>query len=285
VSADPILPWLFVVRLGLNATALLGIGLSLHAGLGVLSPTNRRTALQWAGVAAVGLLVFGAARLALLNGQMTGGLADAFNPETFGLTWLALGPASLALALGAVATIAAALTGVPLLGVAGAIAVAGAFALTGHTVGLKHPGLAPAAVAVHVLVAGFWVIAPLTLWPRPALDETVLLRRLRRFSSIAVAAIPVLVGLGLWLAWLLAGGLPGLFGTTYGRLLLAKLTLTLVAVAMGALNHQMVTRKLEATPEQGRTWLARTLSIEAVVFIAAVVIVSAATTFAGASER
>ncbi|MEP7210325.1 MAG: CopD family protein [Alphaproteobacteria bacterium] len=285
MTADPILPWLFVVRFGLNATALLAIGLALHASLGILSPTDRRAALKRAGAAAIGVLLFGAARLAVLNGQMTGGLADAFNPETFALTWLTLGHASLTLGLGAGAIIVAALTGIRLVAIAGALAIAGAFALTGHTQGLEHPGLAPAAVAAHVLIAGFWVAAPLTLWPRRGLGDATLLGRLKRFSAIAMAAIPVLVGLGLWLAWVLAGGFSGLLGTTYGQLLLAKFAVTMIAVAMGALNHQIVTGMVEATPARGRTWLARTLSTEAVVFLIAVLIVSAATTFTGAGEH
>ncbi|MBI1361767.1 MAG: hypothetical protein GC155_15930 [Alphaproteobacteria bacterium] len=285
MAGDPILSWLFVVRFGLNATALLAIGLALHAGLGILAPTDRRATLKWAGAAALGLLLFGAARLAVLNGQMTGGLADAFNPETFALTWLTLGDASLTLGIGAGAILVAALTGIRLVAVAGALGVASAFALTGHTQGLEHPGLAPAAVAGHVLIAGFWVAAPLTLWPRHALGDAVLLEHLKRFSAIAMAAIPVLVGLGVWLAWVLAGGPSGLLGTAYGKLLLAKLAVTLVAVALGALNHQIVTGMVEAAPARGRTWLARTLSTEAVVFLAAVLIVSAATTFTGAGEH
>ena len=73
--------------------------------------------------------------------------------------------------------------------------------------------------------------------PRAALPGPQLVDRLRRFSAIAIAAIPVLVILGFWLAWVLAGGVKGLFETNYGRLLLLKLAVSLdgmVADASGA---------------------------------------------------
>ena len=78
---------------------------------------------------------------------------------------------------------------------------------------------------MHVFIAGFWLAAPVSLYPAPTQEDSELLSRLRRFSSIAVVAIPVLIALGAWLAWTLVGGPEKLFGTTYGLLLLAKLAI------------------------------------------------------------
>jgi putative copper export protein len=97
-------------------------------------------------------------------------------------------------------------------------------------------------------------------------------------------AIPVLIALGGWLAWTLAGGPEKLFGTTYGLLLLAKLAIGIVAMSLGALNKQVITAKVAADPAIGRKWLRVTLLCEATLFAAAIIVVSAATTIGGPAE-
>jgi putative copper export protein len=281
VAPDPLLPWLFAVRVCLNGSALLSIGLALHAGLRIVEQDRRRAVLVHAAGAAVFALLAGLARLALLNAQLGDGLGDAFNPDNAELAWTILAPATITLSVGVLAVVISAASGITTLGAVGALAIAGSFALTGHTQSLEQPGPMPIVAAAHVLIAGFWVAAPLTLFPSATLPAPLLVDRLKRFSAIAVAAIPALVVLGIWLAWVLAGGLNGLFGTTYGRLLLAKLAVSLVAVGMGALNHAMITRQIASRPTRGRMWLGWTLRVETAVFIAAVLIVSIATTFVG----
>jgi putative copper export protein len=282
VAPDPLSPWLFADRIWLNGSALLAIGLALHAGLGVIAREQRRAFLVPAAGAACLAGLAGLARLALLNAQLGDGLRDAFSLGGAGLVWTILGPASSVLAVGVLAVVILAASGIVAIGLLGAVAMAGSFALTGHTQGLETPGVMPIAAGLHVLIAGFWVAAPLTLFPRAQTPDGVLAERLKRFSAVAVAAIPVLVVLGIWLAWVLAGGWTGLTGTTYGRLLLGKLAVSLVAVGMGALNHGIVARQVASQPARGRRWLGWTLGVETVVFVAAVLIVSAATTFTGA---
>jgi putative copper export protein len=191
---------------------------------------------------------------------------------------------TLTLGAGALAILLSNLRRFAVLAPVGAVAMSASFGLTGHTQGLDNPGLMPIAAAVHVLIAGFWLAAPLSLWPRRALADALLARRLRQFSAIALAAIPILVILGVSLAWTLARGRDGLLHTAYGALLLLKLAASLVAIVVGAINHKFVARLVTTEPEGGRKWLASTLSIEAVMFVAAVLIVSAATTFTGPAE-
>jgi putative copper export protein len=88
-------------------------------------------------------------------------------------------------------------------------------------------------------------------------------------------------GLGLWLAWSLAGGPQGLFGSVYGRLLLFKLAVASLALGLGAINQRAVTRMIVANPARGRRWLATTLRADAILFTLAILIISAATTFTG----
>jgi putative copper export protein len=138
--------------------------------------------------------------------------------------------------------------------------------------------------ASHVFIAGFWVAAPITLYPATKIDDALLLRRLKRFSAIATAAVPVLILLGVWLAWILAGGFEPLVGSVYGQLLLLKLAVGVTAMGMGALNKQIVTGRIAAEPAKGRRWLRRTLAVETALFAAAILAVSAATTVAGPGE-
>lgn len=270
--------WLFIDRLGLNLSALLAVGLGLHAGLGLLKPSIRRIWVPATAIAAASLFAFAAGRLALLNAQIGGGLSDALNPRTLPFAWAALGDATIALAIGAAALLAGMLMRPNWLTSTGALAIAGSFALTGHTQSLDTPGIAPLAVALHVLIAGFWVVAPLTLHPAFDRDDKTLGARLKRFSRIAFLAIPALIVVGVWLAWKLAGGFDALLNSTYGWLLIAKLAAALAAMLAGALNKQFITGLVQRDPVRGRRWLSTTLTVEASLFCAAIVLISLATT-------
>ena len=267
---------LFIVRAGLNASALLGIGLALHAALGV-GRVEKRAIIIAVAVA----IMFAGARLAAVTVQLGDGFSALFDGTSLAFAWSALGASTLSLVGGALVVAIGAWRGVMMLSAAGALALAGSFALTGHTQDAAEFGLAPAAVAFHVLLAGFWVAAPLTLWPAGDVQDEELHRRLQRFSTIAVGAVPMLVVIGVWLAYLLAGGLAGLTGSAYGALLLVKLAAAVAALGLGAFNKQIVTRVVAVDAARGRKLLARTLAGEAALFSVAVLAVSAATTFVG----
>lgn len=274
---------LFIDRTGLNIAALLAIGFALHAALDIVERDAYRP-MRWLALSAsIAVLVFAGARLVILNAQMGDG-TTLFDPELFPLSWTALGPSTLAFGAGAILGAAGLMSGMRVLAASGAIALAAGFGLTGHTQGLSEPGLAPALASAHVLIAGFWVAAPRTLYPATSISDVALLARLKRFSAVAIAAIPVLVLLGVWLAWVLAGGVEPLVGSTYGRLLLLKLAVGLAAMGLGTLNKQVVTGRMETDPAKGRQWLRLTLGLDAVLFTVAIVAVSAATTIAGPGE-
>lgn len=273
----------FADRVGLNVAALFSIGFALHSALGVVERDAFQRLRRAALLSGLAVLVFAGARLVILTAQMGDG-TTLLDPDLLALAWTALGPSTLALAAGAVAATAGMLIGSRLVAGLGAISLSISFGLTGHTQGLAEPGLMPALVAVHVLVAGFWIAAPVTLHPRGTLTDDVLLKRLRRFSAIAAAAIPVLIGLGLWLGVTLAGGVTALLSSPYGLLLMAKLVAAGLAMGAGAFNKQVVTRRVASDPPRGRVWLARTLMLETSLFAVAVLAISAATTIAGPGE-
>ncbi len=267
----------FADRIGLNLFSLLTIGFALHAASGVLERDSFRGLRSRIALTGAALAFFTAVRLGILVAQMGDG-GNFLDPELMPLAWLVLGNSTLAILVGAVASIAGVWFGSRVVAGLGAAALSVGFGLTGHAQGLTDPGLAPIMVAAHVLIAGFWVAAPISLYPGSTLDSARLTSRLHRFSTIAVAAIPVLIALGIWLAWMLTEGGEKLLVTTYGLLLLAKLAIGIIAIGVGALNKQVITAKVAAAPATGKKWLRVALLCEATLFAAAIIAVSAATT-------
>jgi len=283
VTGDGLSLLQFADRIGLNLFALLTVGFALHAALGIVERDSFRGLRSHIALAGLALACFTMMRFGILIAQMGDG-TNVFDPELMPLAWMVLGDSTLSILAGAAVSVGGVWFGSRLTAALGAAALSFGFGFAGHAQGLANPGLAPIAVAVHVFIAGFWLAAPVSLFPAPTREDSELLSRLRRFSSIAVVAIPVLIALGAWLAWTLVGGPEKLFGTTYGLLLLAKLAIGIVAMSLGALNKQVITAKVAADPAIGRKWLRVTLLCEATLFAAAIIVVSAATTIGGPAE-
>jgi putative copper export protein len=277
VTGDELSLLQFADRIGLNLFALLTIGFALHAASGVVQRDSFRGLRSRIALTGAALAFFTTVRLGILVTQMGDG-GNFLDPELMPLAWMVLGDSTLAILAGAAASIGGVWFGSRVVAGLGAAALSVGFGLTGHAQGLTDPGLAPVMVAAHVLIAGFWVAAPISLYPGSMLDSASLTSRLHRFSKIAVAAIPVLIAVGIWLAWILTEGGEKLLGTTYGLLLLAKLAIGVIAIGVGALNKQIIAAKVQADPATGRKWLCVALLCEATLFAAALIAVSAATT-------
>jgi copper resistance protein D len=280
VEADPLAPALFAIKLGLYGSALFAAGLALHASLNIVARNDHARTMRSATLASATALVFAALRLGLANLQL-GGANALLDQATLSWTWPALGPSSTAVAIGAVALAAGWRLRSRIAAGIGAVALAISFGLTGHSQALDTPGLAPSAVALHVLIAAFWLAGPITLWPTRNLEETALIARVTRFSNIAIAAVPLLFALGLWLALLMAGGWTPLLTSLYGQLLLAKLAAASFALALGAYNKSVVTALLRTAPEGGRRALKVTLGLDAALFLLALCAIAAATSLTG----
>ncbi|MBL8550964.1 MAG: CopD family protein [Hyphomonadaceae bacterium] len=281
MEADPLAPWLLAVKLGLYASALLAAGLGLHASMNIVERAERTRCLRLAALLGGAALVFAISRLLIANVQLGGSLGSIFDPATLAWTWPTLAPSSVAFAIGAGLLFVAWLFQRGAFAGLASVALASGFALTGHTQALEPPGLAPWAAGLHVLIAAFWIAAPVTLWPGASLSDANVLARTERFSRLALFSIPVLFALGLWLAVLLAGSISALLTSSYGQLLTAKLVVAGAALGLGAYNKQVVTRKLRETPTSGRRALTTTLSFDALLFAGALILVGAATTLTG----
>jgi len=135
-----------------------------------------------------------------------------------------------------------------------------------------------------VLIAGFWFVAPASLWPRAGLSDDEVMRRTKTFSRVAVAIVPVLFLSGVWLLWRIGGGVDGVLASLYGRLLLGKLGVAGAILGLGALNLTVVQKQLAAAPASGRTALRATLGVDAVLFLGVLLLIASATSFAGPIE-
>ena len=105
--------------------------------------------------------------------------------------------------------------------------------------------------AVHLLAAGAWVgaLLPLAhvLAHAPSLECAE--RTTRRFSIMGLTCVAALALTGVASAWYTVGSVPALFGTSYGRLLLAKLALFAAMIALAAANRLRWTPRLRAHAE------------------------------------
>jgi putative copper export protein/mono/diheme cytochrome c family protein/peroxiredoxin len=97
---------------------------------------------------------------------------------------------------------------------------------------------------LHLLAGGVWLgslplLALLLSWMQgsddPGVDQ-VAAEATRRFSHIGLASVSLLILSGLAAAWELVGSIPALIGTTYGRLLMLKVSLLLPLLGLAALN-------------------------------------------------
>lgn len=263
------------LRMASTVTLLVAVGLCVHGALGLHA---RVRAAVWLGVL---LCVLAVLRLVSVHGSLVGGFGDAFHSVPFEWTWDAYrgwfwltvaGGVSLALVSGIPA-------GWPLW--VPALMLATTPALSGHVAASDGSLEGRLGITIHVLVAGFWFLAPLVLWPRQGSSDEDLANRAGRFGRFAIALVPALFVTGLALTWRLAGG-PGVaLSSLYGQLLVGKLALACVLLAIGGFNHLHVSVRLRASPDVGRALLRRTLGVDAVLFLMVALLISLATTITG----
>lgn len=160
-------------------------------------------------------------------------------------------------------------------------------ALSGHSAGVdRFHVLAVGADALHVISAGAWlgtlgalVVVVRAAVKRGVVASDVLPGAVVAFSPLALLSAGTLVGTGLFATWLHVGSLGGLFGSTYGRILLAKVALVGIAAGLGAYNWRRVTPRL-GSPEGTRAFMSSTARSEIamglfVLLLTAVLVVTA----------
>ena len=109
-----------------------------------------------------------------------------------------------------------------------------------------------AADILHLIAAAAWggALIPLALLlhavRRDPAEPSVVIscKAVLRFSPLGILSVGTLVATGIVNTWMLAGSMPALTGTDYGRLLLLKVVLFLVMLSFGAINRLWLTPHL-----------------------------------------
>jgi putative copper resistance protein D len=145
-----------------------------------------------------------------------------------------------------------------------AAAMLASLAWAGHGAATPGPSgdLHLAADVFHLLGAGLWLgtLPPLILllaearrthnanWAAVARMAT------RRYSVLAIASVAILLTAGVVNTWFLAGTVPTLVGTEYGRLLLAKIGLFAAMLIVAAVNLFRLTPRISAGATGNTLW-------------------------------
>ncbi len=155
-------------------------------------------------------------------------------------------------------------------GLAASTLVAGAYlaalAWTGHAAAAEGPWRGGQIVSdvVHLLAAGAWLgaLPALVYVLGNAQSIQDVAWAARRFSSLAIVSVSVLILSGVGNSWFLVGSIPALFGTRYGVLLLAKLALLAAMLSLAAVNRLILTPRLDAGDRPALRALRRNAIVE-----------------------
>ena len=135
--------------------------------------------------------------------------------------------------------------------------------------------------AVHLLAAGFWLggLVPLGLLlaasRRDGTDRSAAGRALRRFSDLAMIAVLLVLGSGMFNAWMLVGSPSALISTGYGKVLLIKLAFVGAMVALALFNRLFLLPTLALRHDAALSRLERNVILE--IVLGAVVLAVAST--------
>ncbi len=125
----------------------------------------------------------------------------------------------------------------------GAVIALSSVAFTGHTGTASPRWLSAPLLALHAMLAAFWIGSMIPLLD--GLDRKKETKHLvARFSSLAVFAVPVLIFCGAGLVFRHVTSWDDLAGARYGTLLLVKLTMVAVLLAMAAGNKWILAPRL-----------------------------------------
>jgi copper transport protein len=261
-----------------------GAGALLWALASAAASVRRRLAFVLAAAAAA-LAVVALAGI-FFEGASAGGftIGEAFRWSVFrGVLDTRFGKVWLAQAIAAVALVALALllrrpadrlAAVVTLGLAVGLLVTPGLAGHARTTG----GTALVADFVHLVAASAWtgglVFLVLGLIWAAGDRWSLASRAVPRFSNIAVVSVAALIAAGVVNAYLQVGEWRGLWDTTYGLLLLAKIGLVLPLLLLGAYNNRYAVPRLRlgiASVAEQRRFL-RTAGIEVGLMVAIVAV-------------
>jgi len=132
---------------------------------------------------------------------------------------------------------------------------------------------------VHLLTAGCWPIGLLPFWLmlhrlKRSADIAPLFQLTVRFSAMSLGAVGLLTATGLVNACVLLGSVSYLWQTTYGRVLLVKISVFSVMVGIGAVNLLHLKPRLGSGDRRAATWLGLNVMAEILLTIVVIAVVA-----------
>ena len=162
---------------------------------------------------------------------------------------------------------------------AGAVVATAGFAIAGHTATTEPRWLVTAADVAHLAAAAVWLggLVALASVLRARRDDAAATAApvVARFSAIAAIALGGVAIGGAAQGWYQVRAVDALTSTTYGKTLMAKLAVVAAVVALGAWNRYRLVPALAAAPERAARVLRRTVRLESVGLLLAVVLTAA----------
>lgn len=162
---------------------------------------------------------------------------------------------------------------------AAAIGLLGSAVSLSHAVSrMDHRVVLTAYTALHHVGAAAWIGAmPFLLIALKRTDDIAVARHVvGRFSRMAMVSVALLIGAGLGLAWFYLASPSGLYGTTYGVLVMVKAYLLVLILILGAANWY-VAREAERAPARLLMRLRRFAEVEVALGFTAILAAAALT--------
>lgn len=244
-------------------------GLDVHS-LRAFETKLRRLCWLSLAVSSIGLILWVPLQLASLSGADSFAETLALLPE--GLTGTAFGIASCLRALAIAISALLLFYAVNFYAVRVGLLLIAVFALglqirMGHATAADNVWL-PAAVLAHLIAGALWFGSLMPLYLLLNISRDAGLRAARCFSVFGITFVSVLVAGATVAGWLLTGGIAGLIGTAYGKIIVVKIVLFAAMLTLAALNRFRLSR--EGSSGQGlRYALIGEAIIGLAVFIAA----------------
>ena len=145
----------------------------------------------------------------------------------------------------------------------------------GHAALADPQWLMRPAVFLHTTAAAIWAGAlPPLLW-LALTDAKTFLTALRRFSTVALVTVQILLILGCLIAAVQAPNLAALPDTAYGRLLAVKLGLVALLLALALWNRRVATPRVLAAEKRATRLIAGSMALEIALLAGVFAVVAA----------
>jgi copper resistance protein D len=143
---------------------------------------------------------------------------------------------------------------------------------------MEHRAVLSAFTGLHHLGTAAWIGAmPFLLITLKRTDDIAIARQVvRRFSRMAMTGAALLLGAGIGLAWFYVASPSGLYGTSYGVLVMVKVYLLALILMLGAANWY-VAREVERAPMHLLMRLRRFAEVEVALGLTSILAAAALT--------